>query len=76
MRVRPLVVLVALSASLVAASSTAAAQRPFGWQCGQIGNAQVQWDCYVRFLLDDIDRSGNPAKEVPRIDARARRERR
>ena len=72
MRVRTLAVLVALSASLVAGSSATAAQRPFGWQCGHIGNAQVQWDCYVRFLLDDLDRSGDPAKEVPRIDARAR----
>jgi hypothetical protein len=68
MRVRLLIVCIAL----LAVPSGAAAGRPFGWQCASIGNAQVQWDCYVRFLLDDINRSGNPAKELPRIDTRAR----
>jgi hypothetical protein len=58
--------------ALLAVPTGTAASRPFGWQCAGIGNAQVQWDCYVRFLLDDIDRSGSPAKELPRIDARAR----
>jgi hypothetical protein len=70
MRVRMLIVCFAVG--LLAASSGAAAKRPFGWQCAGIGNAQVQWNCYVRLLLDDIDRSGDPAKELPRIDARAR----
>jgi hypothetical protein len=64
--------IVAFLLTLTAGSSGAATSRPFGWQCEPIGNAQVQWDCYVRFLLDDIDRSGDPAKELPRIDARAR----
>jgi hypothetical protein len=68
MRVRLLIVCLAL----LAVPTGAAASRPFGWQCAGIGNAQVQWDCYVRFLLDDIDRSGDPAKELPRIDVRAR----
>jgi hypothetical protein len=70
MRLRLL--LVASLLALAAGSSGAATKRPFGWQCERIGNAQVQWDCYVRFLLDDIDRSGNPARELPRIDIRAR----
>jgi hypothetical protein len=64
--------LVAMLLALTAGSSGAATKQPFGWQCERIGNAQVQWDCYVRFLLDDIDRSGDAAKELPRIDARAR----
>jgi hypothetical protein len=68
MRVRLLIVCFAL----LAVPTSAAANRPFGWQCASVGNAQVQWDCYVRFLLDDINRSGNPATELPRIDARAR----
>ena len=72
MRVRLFVVLVALLLPLLAGSSSAAAKRPYGWQCEGIGNAQVQWDCYVRFLLDDIDRRGDPAKALPRIDALAR----
>jgi hypothetical protein len=66
-----LLVVVAV-ALLLTGSSSAAARRPYGWQCERIGNAQVQWDCYVRFLLADIDRSGDPARELPRIDARAR----
>jgi hypothetical protein len=63
---------VAFVLALGSGSSAAATKQPFGWQCERIGNAEVQWNCYVRFLLDDIDRSGNPAKELPRIDARAR----
>ena len=70
MRVRLLIICFALA--LLATPIGTAAKRPYGWQCEQIGNAQVQWDCYVRFLLDDIDRSGDPAKELPRLDARAR----
>src|SRR3954451_14930240 len=63
---------VALLLAFAAGSGGAATKQPFGWQCERIGNAEVQWNCYVRFLLDDIDRSGDPAKELPRIDARAR----
>jgi len=58
------------------APSAAAAQkqeeRPWLWQCSQIGNLDVQWRCYVRMLLADIDRSHNPAVELPKIDKRAR----
>jgi hypothetical protein len=63
---------VAFLLAFAAGSSGAATKQPFGWQCERIGNAEVQWNCYVRFLLDDIDRSGDPAQELPRIDARAR----
>ena len=47
-------------------------QRPWMWQCAQIGNLDVQWRCYVRLLLADIDSSGNPATELPKLDRRAR----
>jgi hypothetical protein len=70
MRVRLLIICFALA--LLPTPIGSAAKRPYGWQCEHIGNAQVQWDCYVRFLLNDIDRSGDPAKELPRLDARAR----
>ena len=47
-------------------------QRPWLWQCAGIGRLDAQWTCYVRMLLADIDHSGNPAAELPRIDRRAR----
>jgi hypothetical protein len=62
----------ALALALLAPSASANTKRPYGWQCDHITNALVQWNCYVRFLLADIDRSGDPADELPRIDARAR----
>jgi hypothetical protein len=67
---------VALAAVLaflaVSASPSAAEQRPWLWQCDQIGHLDAQWRCYVRLLLEDIDRSADPAAELPRIDVRAR----
>ena len=46
--------------------------RPFLWQCSQIGLSTAQDSCYERLLLQDIDRSGDPANELPRIDVRAK----
>ena len=66
-----LVVVLALLAAL-APSAAAQEKRPWLWQCEQIGRLDAQWNCYVRVLLEDIDRSGNPARELPRIDRRAR----
>jgi hypothetical protein len=62
--------LVALA--LAAAGAAGAAQRPFLWQCEQIHRADAQDACYTRLLLQDIDRSGDPANELPRIDRRVR----
>jgi len=71
--VRRLVVAAALVVfALLAGDVHANAPRPWLWQCEQIGRADAQWTCYVRLLLQDIDRSGDPADELPRIDARAR----
>ena len=66
-----LVVVLALLAAF-APSAAAQEKRPWLWQCEQIGRLDAQWNCYVRVLLEDIDRSGNPARELPRIDRRAR----
>jgi len=64
---------VVVVAVVVMAAGTARAQpRPWLWQCEQIGRLDAQWRCYVRLLLADIDRSGDPATELPRIDRRAR----
>ncbi len=68
---RLLIVAVLLAA--VAPSAAAQQQRPWLWQCEQIGRLDAQWRCYVRLLLEDIDQAGTPAKELPRIDRRARR---
>lgn len=57
---------------LLGASVGSAQQRPWLWQCEQIGRADAQWNCYVRLLLQDVDRSRDSAHELPRIDARAR----
>jgi hypothetical protein len=65
--------LVALAGALVAAGTAASApKRPWLWQCEQIHLEQAKEACYVRLLLLDVDRSGDPANELPRIDRRAR----
>lgn len=67
--------IVALLATLIAlvgaAPSGSATKKPWLWQCEQIGLDQAKDACYIRLLLQDIDRSGNPATELPKIDARA-----
>jgi hypothetical protein len=47
-------------------------QRPWLWQCEQIHLDQAKDVCYTRLLLEDVDRSGDPADELPRIDRRAK----
>jgi hypothetical protein len=69
--VKRLLIVAALLA-VMAPSAAAQQSRPWLWQCEQIGRLDAQWTCYVRVLLEDIDRSGNPATELPRIDRRAR----
>jgi hypothetical protein len=64
--------LVAVLLAILAPSAAANEPRPWLWQCEQIGRLDAQWTCYVRMLLQDIDKSGNPAAELPRIDRRAR----
>ena len=59
-------------AVVVVAADARAESRPWLWQCEQIGRLDAQWRCYVRLLLEDINRSENPAAELPRIDRRAR----
>jgi hypothetical protein len=64
--------LVLVAFALVGVAAAGAAQRPFLWQCEQIHRADAQDVCYTRLLLQDIDRSGDPANELPRIDRRVR----
>jgi len=64
--------LVVVLAALVAAgtASASAPRKPWLWQCSQIHNLDPQYRCYVRLLLQDVQRSGSPARELPRIDRR------
>ncbi len=53
-------------------ATTQAAHRPWLWQCTGIHLDEARDQCYIRLLLADIDRSGDPATELPKIDRRAR----
>ena len=57
-------------ALVVAGIASGARGKPWLWQCTQIHNLDPQYRCYVRLLRLDIDRSGDPARELPRIDKR------
>jgi hypothetical protein len=55
-----------------AAGSPQESAKPWLWQCEQILREEARYRCYVRLLLLDVDRSRDPARELPRIDRRAR----
>ena len=67
---KPALVLAAVLAALALTADSAAARKPWLWQCTQIHNAEVQYHCYVRLFLLDIQASRDPARELPRIDRR------
>jgi len=62
--------LAALAAAIVTGGASGTPAKPWLWQCTQIHNADPQYRCYVRLLREDIEASGNPARELPRIDRR------
>jgi len=64
--------LAVLAAAALAATAHAAPAKPWLWQCEEIHLEQAKDACYVRLLLQDINRSGDPATELPRIDRRAK----
>jgi hypothetical protein len=70
--VKVLAVAVLLGALISAGSAASAPKRPWLWQCEQIHLDVAKDACYIRLLLLDIDRSGDPATELPKIDARAK----
>jgi len=65
-----LVVSVALVLVVLPARAGSAGEKPWLWQCTQIHNAEAQFRCYVRLLRQDVERSRDPAQELPRIDRR------
>ncbi|MDQ5820747.1 MAG: hypothetical protein M3540_04830 [Actinomycetota bacterium] len=46
--------------------------KPWLWQCEQILGEEPRYRCYVRMLLLRVEGSGDPARELPRIDRLAR----
>src|SRR5438067_6528223 len=69
---KALVLAVVAASVLVGSAAGKTPAKPWLWQCEQIHLEQAKDACYVRLLLLDIDRSGDPASELPRIDRRAR----
>jgi hypothetical protein len=67
---RSFALVLALAALVVADGASGAVHKPWLWQCTQIHNADPQFRCYVRLLRLDIEQSGDPARELPRIDRR------
>ncbi len=55
-----------------AAPGSAARQKPWLWQCAQIHLAVAKFECDVRLLLAEVDASSDPARELPRMDRKAR----
>jgi hypothetical protein len=41
-------------------------------RCGRLRHEAVVWNCYVTRLLADVERSKDPAHELPRIDRKVR----
>ena len=66
------IVLALLAAAVCAGASSGASAKPWLWQCTQIHNVEAQYRCYVRLLRQDVERSRDPARELPRIDRRVR----
>ena len=64
-----LAVLVGVAAIVqVAAAGGRGERRDYLWQCVAIGRDDARFGCYGRMLLDRVERSGDPAHELPRID--------
>jgi hypothetical protein len=71
-RAAALLAIVAAAVVLAGPAGASAPRKPFLWQCEQIHLDVAKDACYTRLLLQDIDRSRNPATELPRIDKLAR----
>jgi hypothetical protein len=46
--------------------------RPYLSRCSLLHGQQKIWNCYVTRLLADVEKSGDPAHELPRIDVKVR----
>jgi hypothetical protein len=48
------------------------ATRSYLSRCGLLHGQQTIWNCYVTRLYADVEKSGDPAHELPRIDLKVR----
>jgi hypothetical protein len=69
--VRRLLGLLAL-ALLLAPAASGAERRDYLWQCVAIMREEARFSCYTRLLLERVEASGDPARELPRIDREVR----
>jgi hypothetical protein len=55
-----------------AASGASSERREYLWQCVAITREDARFSCYTRLLLERVEASGDPARELPRIDREVR----
>jgi hypothetical protein len=70
--VRRLVGLLLLLLLFAPAASSASERREYLWQCVAITREDARFSCYTRLLLERVELSGDPARELPRIDREVR----
>jgi hypothetical protein len=49
-------------------ATAADARSDYLWQCVAIGREDARHRCYTRLLLERVEASGDPARELPKID--------
>lgn len=70
---RRLVGLLLLSLLFAPAASSASERREYLWQCVAITRDDARFRCYTRLLYERVETSGDPARELPRIDEEVRK---
>jgi hypothetical protein len=66
-------VLLGLSLFALLLPATAGARsNDYLWQCVAINREEARFRCYARLLHERVERSGDPARELPRIDREVR----
>ena len=69
---RRLVGLLLLLLLFAPAATSASERREYLWQCVAITREDARFSCYTRLLLERVELSGDPARELPRIDREVR----
>ena len=58
--------------SLLLPAAASARSHGYLWQCVAINREDARYRCYARLLLERVERSGDPARELPRLDRETR----
>lgn len=66
------VVTAAVASSPILSDNPASAAAAFGGACAAKRATNAKASCYVKLLLRDIERSRNPSRELPQLDAETR----